>query len=347
MTKITDPTALKNARKPAWPARIDEVKQLKNHRVLSWLAAIIAVMFALAGCTITESQNNPATPAQPPAAAQASDQTQGQVAVEMPHIHGLAFSPDGRQLVVPAHDGLRNYTEGKWLVPDVPVHDYMGFAPADDGFYSSGHPGPSSRLPNPLGLVKSTDGGATLQQLAFLGESDFHLMGVGYQNHAIYVVNPAPNSQLQAGLYYSLDDGESWQQATAQGITAQPIQLAVHPIEASIIALATEGGLFLSDDHGDSFERVGAAEPVTAATFNPDGENLFFGFRQLQVYDLASKQIAPQPSPAVADDDAIGYIAVNPVDADQLALATFTRDIYLSEDGDQLWSQIAEDGRAR
>jgi hypothetical protein len=101
----------------------------------------------------------------------------------MPHIHGLGFSGDGKQLLVPAHDGFRVYAEGAWEMPALPVYDYMGFAPANDGFYSSSHPGPSSRLVNPLGLVKSTDGGKTLDSLGFEGESDFHLMGVGYYSH--------------------------------------------------------------------------------------------------------------------------------------------------------------------
>ncbi len=264
--------------------------------------------------------------------------------VDLPHIHGLGFSPDGQQLFVPAHVGFRVFADGAWLTPDVPAHDYMGYVATDDGFYSSGHPDPASGLANPLGLVKSTDGGKTLIKLGFEGESDFHLMGVGYQNHPIYVLNPAPNSTLPAGMYYSLDDGKTWQQSAMQGVTAQPIQIAVHPTEANIVALATEDGLLISSDHGDTFERIGEAGPVTAASFSPSGERLLFGYNTLYVYDLASKQIYALQTPGISADDAIGYIAVNPVRSDEIAFATFGRDIYLSQDGGQSWQQITQSG---
>ncbi|HEX6384950.1 MAG TPA: glycosyl hydrolase [Anaerolineae bacterium] len=267
--------------------------------------------------------------------------------VEMPHIHGLGFSPDGRQLIVPAHDGLRVFADGEWSVPEVPAHDYMGYTPVDNGFYSSGHPHPSSGLVNPFGLVKSTDGGQTLEKLGFEGESDFHLMGVGYENHAVYVLNPASNSQLSTGLHVSLDDGQTWQPCAAQGVSARPFQIAVHPTEASVVAVATEGGLFLSTDYGDSFTRVGEAVPVTAVAFYPNGQTLLFGASRLFAYDLSSEQITAFPSPTFAADDAIGYVAVNPIQAGEIALATFSRDIYLSSDGGQAWPQIAEDGKAK
>jgi hypothetical protein len=264
--------------------------------------------------------------------------------VDLPHIHGLGFSPDGRQILVPAHTGLRTFAEGAWRTPDVPAHDYMGFVATDDGFYSSGHPAPGSALPNPLGLVKSMDGGTTLSQLGFAGESDFHLMGVGYRNHTIYVLNPAPNARLGAGLYYSLDDGASWQQSTMNGISGQPIQTAVHPSEASIVALATDTGVFLSSDYGATFTRVGSDGLVTAAAFHPDGTRLFFGATVLSTYDLHTEQVTILPTPAITGRDALSNIAANAVQPDEVVIATFERNIFRTEDGGQSWQQLARSG---
>ena len=265
--------------------------------------------------------------------------------VEIHHVHGMGFSADGRQLFVAAHDGLRVYANGEWSVPNIPAHDYMGYSASDDGFYSSGHPNPSVNLINPFGLIKSVDGGASLIRLGFEGESDFHLMSVGYRHHAIYVWNPAPNSRLSPGMHYSLDDGQTWQQSALQGITANPIQIAIHPTEANFVALATEGGLFISFDYGGTFEHIGEAGSVTAVTFSPNGEQLFFGYTTLAAYDLATKQIDSLQIPAIAADDAIGYIAVNPAQPDEIAFATFGRDIYLSIDGRQSWQPIAQNGK--
>jgi hypothetical protein len=274
-------------------------------------------------------------------------QTTAQDTVDFPHIHGLGYSADGKQLLVPAHTGLRVFAEGTWQRPNVPANDYMGYAATSDGFYSSGHPGPGARLPNPIGLVKSTDGGKELKPLGFAGESDFHLMGVGYQNHAIYVLNPAPNSKLATGLQYSLDDGRTWQQSAMRGVTSQPVQIAVHPTQANIVALASEGGLFLSTDHGNAFTPIGEAKQVTAAAFNSDGGRLFFGSNTLSVYDITSTKSTTLSTPPLGANDAISYVATNPVQADELAIATFGLSIYRSVDGGRSWEQIAKDGLGR
>ncbi len=112
------------------------------------------------------------------------------------------------------------------------------------------------------------------------------------------------------------------------------------------MAVATEGGLFLSSDQGDSFERIGEAQPVTAVSFTPDGEKLNFGANTLSEYALGSKQVSELPTPPIAAKDAIGYVAVNPVQSGEIAVATFGRDIFLSKDGGQTWQQIAANGKA-
>ncbi len=282
-------------------------------------------------------------------AAEAVDHIHTAGDVEMPHLHGMGFSGDGNYLSVAVHDGLRLFADGEWLIPAVPRNDYMGYSPVDEGFYSSGHPGPGVRLANPLGLVKSTDMGETLTKLGFEGESDFHLMDAGYYNHAIYVLNPRPNSRLAAGVHYTLDEGKTWQQSALQGVVGQPIQIAVHPhlSNGNVVALATEGGLFLSSDYGNTFEPIVEGEPVTAATFSPDGKKLLFGYQKLYAYDLASKQTDELQIPAIAEDDAIGYLAVNPAEPQTIALATFGRNLYLSNDSGETWQQIAQEGKGK
>ncbi|MGH2544728.1 MAG: F510_1955 family glycosylhydrolase [Ardenticatenaceae bacterium] len=319
----------------------------KQQRATNSLLIVVAVvaLLVVAGWYILAQRDGDGEAAHKhsPAAA-AVAHVHGQE-VELPHIHGMGYSDDGEQLVVAAHDGLRVFVGGEWLIPDVPGNDYMGFSPMDEGFYSSGHPGPDSGLTNPLGLVKSTDAGRTLTTLGFEGESDFHLMGVGYDNHAIYVLNPTPNSRLGIGLYYSLDDGATWQQSTLQGRNAQPIQLTVHPDEPNIVGLATEGGLLLSEDYGNQFDLTSERRPMTAATFLPSGEELLFGYQTLQAFELATGEVRTLGSPELGANDGIAFLAVNPARPDEIALATFERDIYLSQDGGASWQPIAQDGK--
>lgn len=265
--------------------------------------------------------------------------------IHIKHLHGLGYSADGKQLIVPAHDGLVIYENGQWRVPDAPINDYMGYAPSDEGFYSSGHPGPDTKRVNPLGLIKSSDLGKTLTTLAFEGESDFHMMAVGYGSHAIYVLNTTPNSKLGVGLFYSLDDAKTWTQSNAQGLTGQLVQLAAHPSQANIIAAVTQDGSFLSTDHGQTFERVAGVDRAAATTFTPDGQAVLFGLTGLQTYSIPDGQVASLGAPRITADDAISNIAINPVSGD-IAIATFAKHVFVTNDRGSTWKQIATAGEA-
>lgn len=266
-------------------------------------------------------------------------------AVQISHLHGLSFSADGTQLIVPAHIGFAVYENGSWSFPDIPAHDYMGYSGVDNGFFSSGHPNLRSDLANPLGLVKSTDEGETVVVIDFMGETDFHIMAVGYRNHAIYVLNPRPNSKLVDGIHYTLDEGQSWQQSQLQDLDGNLTQLAVHPVNANQVAIATERGLFLSDDYGDTLTKISDDGSVTAVSFHPtEVEPLYFGTTALYRYDLTNQQVETLSIPQLPSGDFIAYITASPVDG-RIAFATFGKHIFLSTKNGQDWQQIAREGR--
>src|SRR5205823_5230475 len=146
------------------------------------------------------------------------------------HVHGLAYSADGKRLMIPSHHGLAIYENGKWSKAPGPQHDYMGFSATAKNIYSSGHPAAGSDLVNPFGLLRSNDGGKSWEKLGLEGESDFHVMATGWHTNAVYVWNAAPNSRMkQAGLHYTLNDGFSWTRVAAKGLEGNPYTLAVHP----------------------------------------------------------------------------------------------------------------------
>ncbi len=49
-------------------------------------------------------------------------------AVTLVHVHGLSYSADGRQLLIPSHHGLTVFSDGAGRRRRMP-HDYMGFRP--------------------------------------------------------------------------------------------------------------------------------------------------------------------------------------------------------------------------
>jgi hypothetical protein len=267
--------------------------------------------------------------------------------VTFKHIHGLGITGDGEQVYVPAHDGLRVFSDGKWRVPEGSKHDYMGFSMVDDGFYSSGHPAPGSDMVNPFGIVKSTDGGKSIDTLALKGETDFHMMAVGYRTHAIYAFNPASNSKMDtAGLYYSTDDAKSWKKSKMDGLNDEPTALAVHQTKENIVAVGMRDGLYLSKDYGDTFEVVLSGLGVTALSFGNEGQLWVGGVQNgavLVQLNIESKQSEEINIPGMKED-AVSYIAQNPQSSKEIFIATYKMDFYKTTDNGKEWTQIADDG---
>ncbi len=271
--------------------------------------------------------------------------------VTLVHVHGLSYSPDGKRLFIPSHVGMAIYSAGRWSKASGPKHDFMGFSATQRALYSSGHPAPGSSLRNPFGLMKSTDGGKSWEPLGLSGEADFHLMAPSYSTSTLYVFTPVPNSRMpQAGIYYTIDDGKTWRFSSGKGLSGRIAALAAHPARGNVVVAATESGLFISDDHGDSFKAVAAGPQATSAQFDLDGEHLWFGgytgAATLGKMAFATGKREAVPIPAITKD-AVAYIAQNPAERKQYAIATFNRDVYLSNDGGGHWKQIAAHGETR
>lgn len=264
------------------------------------------------------------------------------------HVHGLAYSADGKRLMVPSHHGLAVYRDGKWSKASGPQHDYMGFAATKMHIYSSGHPAQGSGLKNPFGLIRSKDGGATWDKLGLEGESDFHLLATGWNTNAIYVWNPEPNSRMrQAGLHYTLNNGFHWQRAVAAGLAEEPRALAVHPNETKTLAVATSKGIYVSQDAGASFKSLVEGEQGLSVFFDLDGRHLwhgtYAGVPRLTRVELQSGKTSAAALPPLSRD-AVAYIAQNPANTAEYAIATFERSVYLSQDAGKRWKPIADRG---
>jgi photosystem II stability/assembly factor-like uncharacterized protein len=272
-------------------------------------------------------------------------------ALTLHHIHGLSYSADGEQLYIPMHQGLAIYSGSHWAKAPGPEHDYMGLAITHEFLYSSGHPAPGSPLKNPFGLIKSKDGGQTWEHLGLTGEADFHLLAAGYRTGRVYAFNPAANSRMpRPGLYYTTDDGKQWHAAKGVGMAGSPTSLAVHPTQDRVVAVGTRSGLYLSQDAGEHFQQLAEATPVLTVFFAFDGQYLwvssFAGKPVLTRIQWQTGQTEPVGLP-VLDQDAVLYMAQNPVHPQAWAIATSQRDVYVSSDHGQTWKQVAKQGETR
>lgn len=269
--------------------------------------------------------------------------------ITLAHIHGLSYSADGKQLFVPSHHGLAVYSDERWSKTPGPRHDYMGFSGSGSAFYSSGHPAPGAGLVNPFGVIKSVDGGKTWKKLGFEGESDFHLLAVSHTTNTLYVYNSEPNSRMsKAGLYYSMNDGLHWKYAEARGLIDAPLSLAVHPTTPTTVAIGTKNGLHFSTDAGQSFKPLVSGRQVLAVFFDLDGRELWYSSYadkpQLTRTGWSAAKSTEVALPPLSRD-AIAYIAQNPAERQEYAIATFERSVFISKDGGKSWRQIADKGR--
>ncbi|MEO8838165.1 MAG: F510_1955 family glycosylhydrolase [Herbaspirillum sp.] len=277
--------------------------------------------------------------------------TVGASQIELMHVHGLSYSADGKKIFIPSHNGLAVYSNGGWSKLAGPESDFMGFSATHNAFYSSGHPAAGSSEVNPFGVIKSKDGGKTWQKLGLAGEADFHTLATSFGTNVVYVMNHQPNTRMSdAGIYATDSDGMKWRKAAANGLGAKVNSLAVHPTDAKIVAAGAADGLYLSRDGGDHFERLAANKQVLAEWFDLSGDQLWFssyaGKPMLSQINLKKGATAKNVPLSMAGDDAVAYIAQNPVNRDEIAIATFKRSVYVSKDRGRNWTQIATEGKA-
>lgn len=197
----------------------------KSHRRNPPLLVAALAAVALAGCSTAGSD--------PPAAG-------GPV---FEHVHGLGLDPAGDNVYVASHDGLFRSGPGGLVPVGATGRDLMGFTSTGPGtFLSSGHPAPGDDLPNPMGLVESTDGGVGWTPLSLTGEVDFHALEVSSGTVFGYDVT---NGLLKA----SPDGGRSWDDRA----TLAALDIAVDPRDPAAVLATTEGGIAASRDGGRSF----------------------------------------------------------------------------------------------
>lgn len=321
-----------------------------------FLTVALAAGFIAAGCS--DGSDNEAAENTAPPEEQATEQEASTESAEtddflvpfddaLTHVHGLGYTESEEGLYFASHNGLKVYRDGSWFETNGMFNDYMGFNAVDEGFYTSGHPGMDSDLPNPIGIQRSTDGGRSLEEIGLVGETDFHLMAAGYRSHDLFVMNPQANSEMEAGFYFSDNDGADWQQLDPQGIEGELMALAIHPDDSQLMAAASNAGVFLSEDGGATFTRLTAEGEFGTALHFTDTELLYASHGNaaaMKSYSLEDGEAQTIELPALNEDGAI-FIAANPAKPEEIAFYTALGDSYLSSDGGASWQEILKEGQ--
>jgi hypothetical protein len=159
------------------------------------------------------------------------------------HIHGLGVDPADDSLYIATHTGLWRAPAGDRRARRVgdSFKDIMGFTVAGPKrFLGSGHPDARDDLPPLLGLIRSSDAGASWRSVSLLGKADFHVLR--FASDRLYGVDATTGRLMRSG-----DGGESWKVLAPPGAV---IDLAVRPDDSASLVASTERGLMRSSDGG-------------------------------------------------------------------------------------------------
>ncbi|MCT4782617.1 MULTISPECIES: F510_1955 family glycosylhydrolase [Exiguobacterium] len=310
------------------------------------LSVLLATVL-LTACASTPSNEMTPEPEAPEAEVeQASPQNetdnwqQVKADAAITHIHGAGFWQEDARPVVATHHGLMEYREDGWYELMSNRHDYMGFELVEDGFYASGHPEPQSAYKNPLGVVRGTDRGETLEIRSLEGEADFHHMSVGYRSESLYVYLEEPTSELRPGFYRSLDKGETFDPMKMEGTARHGIAgLLADSSEPRRVYVYGPNGMLVSDDGGDTFEAWITDEHILLAA--KDDTTLAY-VREASVYKLVLQKDEGETVLPLPDLEAGALPLELAIKEGRLLLATSDNSVYLYEDGD--WVTLLQAG---
>ncbi|MGQ0546723.1 MAG: F510_1955 family glycosylhydrolase [Betaproteobacteria bacterium] len=267
--------------------------------------------------------------------------------IELRHAHGLGYSADGSNILIPNHHGIAVYSAGRWSTLPGPANDYMGFVVTRDFIFTSGHAAGSRGAANPLGLMRSTDGGRSWTRLGLEGQAEFHFVAAGYFSNSLYVYNAEPNPLMpRPGIYRMTGDRlVGWRGAAGRGLRGELGMLTAHPTLSGTVAAAATEGLYLSRDGGNEFTPLLAGTRATTARFLLEGDALLVGLLEgmrpgLYRVDIDNGARSALTLPPFGRD-AVANIAQNPVRRAELALISFERAVYVSADAGKSWKRIA------
>lgn len=226
------------------------------------------------------------------------------------HIHHVKVV--GSKILVLTHEGLYQLVgmNDMKLIGKERI-DIMGFATLGNVFVASGHPAMGSKMPNPIGVMKSLDSGLTWKSVSLSGKVDFHYMeGAGSDLYG---------ADSQTGnLMYSSDSGKTWRVLGANTYA----DIAVSP-DMSGMAIAINGSEILLTEN--AFKSTTKIKNTLKFTQIEWGKSGLYGLSSNSLYK--SKNSSKTWIKQSTFKGAPGILSAS----DQLILVTIGSDIYTSK----------------
>jgi photosystem II stability/assembly factor-like uncharacterized protein len=160
------------------------------------------------------------------------------------HIHHVKVVEN--KVLVLTHEGLYELVgKNDMKLVGKDKIDVMGFTTLGKALFASGHPSQGSKMPNPIGLVKSLDGGSTWKAVSLVGKVDFHFLeGAGSDLYG---------ADSQTGnLIYSADSGKTWSSLGSNSFT----DIAVSPDTSGMAIAINNSELLLTENAFKSTTKI-------------------------------------------------------------------------------------------
>ena len=228
------------------------------------------------------------------------------------HIHHVKVVEN--KVLVLTHEGLFELVgknEMKLVGKD--KLDVMGFTTLGKALFASGHPSQGSKMPNPIGLVKSLDGGSTWKAVSLVGKVDFHFLeGAGSDLYGA-------DSQSR-NLIYSADSGKTWSTLGVNTFT----DIAVSPDMPAMAVAINNSELLLTENAFKSTTKIKSALKFTQIEWRNSGLYALSGsslYKSTNSGKIWTKLSTFKGVPGILSA------------SDQLMLVTVGSDIYKSTSG--------------
>lgn len=305
----------------------------------SVIAGLITAGLILSGCSSSKEASQ--------------KETKIDVGYKAEHLHGLAYGAD-QNIYVATHEGMlaTGSGGGEWVLKGNYDFDFMGFNVMSDGtMITSGHPGKTSNLPNPLGVMISENNGSKWDSKSLLGKVDFHILASNFSNpNVIYGVNQMDSGGYKAGIYRSTDKGDKWDRIDSVGLPQdlhQIYSLISLPDDENTLLAGTEMGVLKSSDGGANWEMFDQPRLITAINVLPDTKDLIsYSITNEAAGIMVSKDGGQTWENRGFDlgQDAVAYFGINPGDANKMAISTFENSVFSTENGGEDWKPLMEKG---
>ena len=175
------------------------------------------------------------------------------------HIHHVKVIEN--KVLVLTHEGLFELvSKNDMKLVGKEKIDVMGFTTLGKALFASGHPAAGSKAPNPIGLVKSIDGGLSWKAISLVGKVDFHFLEGARTD--LY------GADSQSGdLLHSANSGKTWRSLGANTFA----DLAVSP-ETSGMAIALKNSeLLLTENAFKTSSKIESALKFTQIEWRKSG----------------------------------------------------------------------------